>query len=83
MRRFLDGYYPMRVALNINYPAQRLRLVGQSPVSQEGFRVDRDDQGLQVDATFEGRLITCFDFCERDHGSCDDLAPACDQPRER
>ena len=78
MRRFLDGYYPMRVALNIDYPEQRLRLVGQTPASQEGFSVDRTSNGLQVDATFEGRLITCFDFCERDDESCGTMAPACE-----
>lgn len=77
MRRFLDGYYPMRVAINIDYPAQRLRLVGQTPEPQEGFSVDRTSNGLQVDATFEGRLITCFDFCERDDDTCGGMAPAC------
>ncbi|WP_462320317.1 alpha/beta hydrolase [Halochromatium sp.] len=78
MRRFLDGYYPMRVALNIDYPSERLRLVGQTPASQEGFNVDQTTEGLTVDATFEGRLITCFDFCERDNEACDDMAPACE-----
>lgn len=78
MRRFLDGYYPMRVAMNIDYPEQRLRLVGQTPVSQEGFSVDRSGDGLEVDATFEGRLVTCFDFCERDDESCGTMAPACE-----
>ncbi len=78
MRRFLDGYYPMRVALNIDYPGQRLRLVGQTPASQEGFSVDRTSDGLKVDATFEGRLITCFDFCERDDETCGGMAPACE-----
>ncbi|MBK5940825.1 alpha/beta hydrolase [Halochromatium roseum] len=77
MRRFLDGYYPMRVALSIDYPGQRLRLVGQSPEPQAGFSVDRTPNSLQVDATFEGRLITCFDFCERDDDSCGGMAPAC------
>lgn len=77
MRRFLDGYYPMRVALTIDYPDQRLRLVGQTPVSQEGFNVASTQGGLQVDATFEGRLVTCFDFCERADETCVAMAPAC------
>ncbi|MEA3640287.1 MAG: alpha/beta hydrolase [Lamprobacter sp.] len=77
MRRFLDGYYPMRVALSIDYPGQRLRLVGQAPENQEGFSVDHTQNRLQVDATFEGRLVTCFDFCERDDDSCGDMAPDC------
>lgn len=78
MRRFLDGYYPMRVALNIEYPGERLRLVEQTPANQEGFSVDRTSDGLTVDATFEGRLITCFDFCERDDETCGSMAPACE-----
>lgn len=81
MRRFLDGYYPMQVALDIRYPAERLRLVGQSPLTQPGFAVNADDGAITVAATFEGRLITCFDFCEQGNGDCAALAPACaDQP---
>lgn len=77
MRRFLDGYYPLRVALRIDYPGQRLRLVGQTPATQEGFKVASTQGNLQVDATFEGRLVTCFDFCERADDSCVAMAPAC------
>lgn len=83
MRRFLDGYYPMRVALQIDFPNDRLRLVGQTPANQDGFRVARGDGGgLDVDATFEGRLVTCFDFCERDDQACAEMAPACTAPEE-
>lgn len=77
MRRFLDGYYPMRVALSIDYPDHRLRLVGQAPSTQEGFHVNQSQAGLEVDATFEGRLVTCFDFCDRVDDTCSDYAPAC------
>jgi hypothetical protein len=77
MRRFLDGYYPMRVALRIDYPDERLRLVGQAPSAQEGFRVSQSPDGLDVDATFEGRLVTCFDFCDRGDDTCGGMAPAC------
>lgn len=77
MRRFLDGYYPMRVALRVAYPGDRLRLVGQTPANQEGFHVDHTRDGLDVDATFEGRLVTCFDFCERGEQTCGGMAPAC------
>jgi len=80
MRRFLDGYYPMRVALRIDYPGQRLRLVGQTPESQEGFSVDRTRNAVRVDATFEGRLITCFDFCDREDETCGEMAPDCVTP---
>lgn len=77
MRRFLDGYYPMRLALDIDYPPERMRLVGQSPASQPGFAVRQTGHSLAVSATFEGRLITCFDFCDRAAGDCGGMAPAC------
>lgn len=78
MRRFLDGYYPMRVSLAIDYPGDLVHLVGQSPPSQRGFQVSETDAGVAVDATFEGRLVTCFDFCAYGDGGCDAMAPACD-----
>jgi hypothetical protein len=77
MRRFLDGYYPMRVALNIDYPADRIRLVSQSPTNQPGFDVHQREHSVDVNATFEGRLVTCFDFCDRGAEDCGDMAPAC------
>ncbi|MGB5832275.1 MAG: alpha/beta hydrolase [Thiohalocapsa sp.] len=77
MRRFLDGYYPMRVALSIDYPADQIRLVGQSPTSQPGFDVREREHGVEVDATFEGRLVTCFDFCDRQAGDCAEMASDC------
>ena len=77
MRRFLDGYYPMRVELHIDYPAELIRLVGQSPAAQPGFDVSAGEHQLDVDATFEGRLVTCFDFCDRDASDCDATMPTC------
>jgi hypothetical protein len=65
------------LCLEIEYPGQRLRLVGQTPASQEGFEVAMTQGALQVDATFEGRLVTCFDFCEQGDDSCGVMAPEC------
>lgn len=62
MRRFLDGYYPMRVVLQTRYPPELLRFEGVRPGSQPGFQVSRRDGEIEVDATFEGRLFTCMDF---------------------
>jgi hypothetical protein len=79
MRRFLDGYYPMRVALSIDYPDELIRLVDQSPRSQTGFDVRETEDGVAVDATFEGRLVTCFDFCANSARDCAAMGPACDE----
>jgi hypothetical protein len=78
MRRFLDGYYPMRVSLDIEYPEDLLEIIGQSPENQPGFSVENGSRDLSVDATFEGRLVTCFDFCRRGAGDCAFPPPDCD-----
>jgi hypothetical protein len=62
MRRFLDGYYPMRVVLQIQYPAGSLRFEAPHPGLQPGLDVRERAGEVLVDATFEGRLYTCLDF---------------------
>jgi hypothetical protein len=64
MRRFLDGYYPLRLSLSIEYPAM-LDLVDYIPESQPGFRVAPGVERVDVEARFEGRLRTAFRFIER------------------
>lgn len=61
MRRFLDGYYPMRVTLQIDYP-ERLRLTDVSPVIQPGFSIRQAPGRVNAEALFEGRLQTRFRF---------------------
>jgi hypothetical protein len=61
MRKFLDGYFPMRVSIDIKLPAN-LSFMAIEPVEQEGFRVTRGKQSLQLDAWFEGRLVTRIRF---------------------
>lgn len=61
MRRFLDGYYPMTVRLEIAYP-KRLALAGFSPEVQPGFDVERGPGQVTATAVFEGSLRTRFLF---------------------
>ena len=70
LRRFLDGYYPMRVSLDIRYPDDRIRLVAFAPPDQAGFRVHAEPGRIRAEAWFEGRLFTQFDFCRRDASTC-------------
>jgi len=69
MRRFLDGYYPMHVSMNIELPPGYLRFVDTRPQRQDGFDVRETSAGLQLDTWFEGRLYTEVrfeaDFCDR------------------
>jgi hypothetical protein len=58
MRRFLDGYYPMRVSMTVGLEEAPLQVVRVTPLEQDGFRVWQDAQGLHYDAWFEGKLYT-------------------------
>lgn len=62
MRRFLDGYYPIGVRLEIDYPSDILVFDGASPAVQPGFAVRALPGRVEVEAVFEGRLFTCVDF---------------------
>ena len=61
MRRFLDGYYPLRLSMRIDYPAS-LRLADHVPEIQPGFAVSQAPGRVDVEAVFEGRLHTRFRF---------------------
>lgn len=66
MRRFLDGYYPMRVTLEVDYPQQTLRPTRVSPPPQPGLTVAERPGSIRLDALFEGELRTLIEF--RQHG---------------
>lgn len=72
MRSFLDGYYPMRVSMNIEVPRDYLRFVGTRPQVQDGFDVHETAAGIHVDARFEGKLYTEVRF-EADFGEQDKI----------
>lgn len=58
MRRFLDGYYPMRVSQKIVLADSGLAFFGIRPAVQPGFDVRVTDESIDFDAWFEGRLLT-------------------------
>ena len=62
MRKFLDGYYPMRVTLDVTYPAQSLNLIDISPPAQPGLAVVEQPGGIHIDTVFEGELQTLIQF---------------------
>ena len=61
MRKFLDGYFPMRVSMEIKLP-DKLVFVAIEPKEQKGFRVVKGKQGIHFDAWFEGKLETRIQF---------------------
>lgn len=62
MRKFLDGYYPMRVTLDIDYPAKMLQLIDIAPQAQPGLILNARRGAIHLDATFEGELNTLIQF---------------------
>jgi hypothetical protein len=61
MRRFLDGYFPMRVSLEVKYP-DGFELAETDPPAQPGLEVRRAGQWVIIEALFEGRLSTALRF---------------------
>jgi len=60
-RKFLDGYYPYHLKLNIHY-SPKLKFSFNLPKQQPGFIVKQDSNSLLIDTVFEGRLKTEFRF---------------------
>ena len=61
MRRFLDGYYPLQLSIQVVYPPQ-LELLDYAPANQPGYTVDSAPGHVDVEARFEGALRTRFRF---------------------
>jgi len=57
-RRFLDGYYPLHVQLDVHYPADDIRYVGSKPGAIPGFKVRKARASVFVETWFEGKLMT-------------------------
>ncbi len=70
MRRFLDGYYPLRVSLEVSFPAHRLRFLKATPGEQRGVRFRALPGRLELDLWFEGILNSRFEFCRSEAGVC-------------
>ena len=58
MRKFLDGYYPMHVSMDINFTGTGLQLISVSPKQQTGFAINQQPESISFEAWFEGRLKT-------------------------
>ena len=62
MRRFLDGYYPLILRLQVDYPTDSLRLQDVQPAAQPGWEIRYDAGRISLNGRFEGRLVTRFRF---------------------
>lgn len=61
MRKFLDGYFPMRVTIDISLPGT-LQYSDMTPPQQPGLTVDHHQQSVHIDTWFEGKLMTRIRF---------------------
>lgn len=66
MRRFLDGYFPMRVTVAVSWGDLGLSLAHSEPLAQPGFTVTESPYGVIIDTTFEGRLRTALHLTNDD-----------------
>lgn len=64
-RRFLDGYFPMHVSIEVQYPPALLRFAGTSPEPRPGFQVDLAAQAVYLEAWFAGTLGVEVNFTVR------------------
>lgn len=62
MRKFLDGYYPMHVSMEVIVKSKKLRFHDITPTQQTGFKVSIQPKLVLFDAWFEGRLNTLIRF---------------------
>lgn len=62
MRKFLDSYFPMHVALEVNYPSALLILDKVSPAPEEGMSLKQKSGWLGVEAWFRGMLVIELQF---------------------
>ncbi len=65
MRQFLDGFYPMQVTMEVNWPSDKLTLSSYSPDPGESGNVEITENSINWTGFFEGRLFTLFAFTEK------------------
>ena len=65
MRRYLDGYFPLQLSMDLDFSSTGLTLISMSPSPQTGFSVKQDNGRIHIEALFEGRLHTEFRFSSK------------------
>lgn len=66
MRRYLDGYLPMRAQLAFQWPDGLLRVRETRPAAQPGVRIGTSNAGAQLDLSFAGRMTATVDLVRGD-----------------
>ena len=69
MRRFLDGYYPMRITVALSVP-DNVRVVRVHPEQSAGLKVEVTEAGASLSGWFEGVLYTRVWMCRKSSPNC-------------
>jgi len=69
MRRFLDGYYPMQITLELSLP-ETLKVVKVNPGQTTGVEVENTGSTARISGWFEGILYTRIWICRRSDPTC-------------
>jgi len=64
MRKFLDGYFPLHVALEVNYPAALLNFDTVTPEPDVGMLLKQKNGWLGLEAWFRGVLVIELQFSQ-------------------
>lgn len=64
-RKFLDGYFPFQLTMEVVYPVDILRVMHTMPSAQPGFRVEQGSGRVVMEGIFEGILNTEIVFLPR------------------
>lgn len=64
-RKFLDGYYPMHVKLNIQYPGNTITFNEIYPLPTPGFNLMQSHGVVQIDTQFTGKLYLAMSFTQK------------------
>ncbi len=69
MRRFLDGYYPMQITLEVSFP-ETLKVRKVSPSKTAGLNVVITGASVKISGWFEGALYTQVWMCQKADKNC-------------
>lgn len=61
-RRFFDGYFPLRLSLDVRYPVDLLEWRQATPAAQPGFAVQGSQGQITIETRFTGMLTVELDF---------------------
>lgn len=64
-RRFLDGYFPLHVRMDVKFPSTLLHYIDTSPEIQPGFEVVATDDNVRIETWFAGTLHVELRFSAR------------------